>query len=57
MDYVSVLLPIALILLICKSLAIICRRFGLPQVVGYLVGGILLGLVKMIFTFISVILF
>ncbi len=48
MDYVSVLLPIALILLICKSLAIICRKFGLPQVVGYLVGGILLGLVKMI---------
>ncbi len=48
MDFVSVLLPIALILLVCKSLAILCRRFGLPQVVGYLVGGILLGLVRMI---------
>ncbi len=48
MDFVSVLLPIALILLVCKSLAIICRRYGLPQVVGYLIGGILLGLVKMI---------
>lgn len=48
MDYVSVLLPLALILLVCKSFAIICRKIGLPQVIGFLVGGLLLGLIKLI---------
>ena len=48
MDYVSVLLPLALILLVCKSFAIICRKVGLPQVIGFLVGGLLLGLIKLI---------
>lgn len=48
MDYVSVLLPLALILLVCKSFAIVCRKIGLPQVIGFLVGGLLLGLIKLI---------
>lgn len=48
MDYVSVLLPLALIMLVCKLFAIFCKDIGLPQVIGYLVGGILLGLVKLI---------
>lgn len=48
MNYVSVLLPLALVLFLCKFLAVNCRKFGLPQVLGYLVGGLLLGLIKFI---------
>lgn len=48
MDYVSVLLPLALIMFVCKLFAILCKDIGLPQVIGYLAGGILLGLVKLI---------
>ena len=36
-DFVSVLLPIALILVVCKTLSIGCQKIGLPQVIGYLV--------------------
>jgi len=32
-----------LILLVCKSLGILCKRFGAPQVVGEILGGLLLG--------------
>lgn len=32
-----------LILLICKSLGILSKRFGIPQVVGEIVGGLILG--------------
>ena len=48
MDYVSVLLPVALILVVCKLLAIGCKKIGLPQVIGFLCGGLLLGLIKLI---------
>lgn len=48
MNYVSVLLPLALILFLCKYLAVKCRHLGLPQVLGYLVAGLLLGLIKLI---------
>ena len=41
-NFVSVLLPIALILVVCKTLSIGCQKIGLPQVIGYLVAGILL---------------
>ena len=47
-DFVQVLLPIALILLVCKTFAIGCQKIGLPQVIGYLVAGLLLGLIQLI---------
>ena len=47
-NFVSVLLPIALILVVCKTLSIGCQKIGLPQVIGYLVAGILLSLIKFI---------
>ena len=47
-DFVSVLLPIALILIACKSFSILCQKFSLPQVIGYLVAGLLLSLINLI---------
>jgi Kef-type K+ transport system membrane component KefB len=47
-DFVSVLLPIALILIVCKTLSLGCQKIGLPQVIGYLVAGLLLSLIKFI---------
>lgn len=47
-NFVSVLLPLALILLTCKTLAIGCHKIGLPQVIGYLVAGLLLNLLQLI---------
>lgn len=44
----DLLLPLALILFVSKSLTILCRRAKLPQVVGMLVTGILLGLITLI---------
>ncbi len=44
----QVLLPLALILVISKLLSIGCRKIGLPQVVGMLLTGILLGLITLI---------
>ena len=44
----EVLLPLALILLVSKLLSIGCRKIGLPQVVGMLLTGILLGLITLI---------
>lgn len=44
----QVLLPLALILIISKLLSIGCRKIGLPQVVGMLLTGILLGLITLI---------
>ena len=46
MDYFEILLPLALILLLSKILSIFCKRFGLPQVIGMLVAGLLLGLIR-----------
>lgn len=47
-NYIDILLPIALILLLGKFLALVCKKIGLPQVVGLLVAGILIGLIKLI---------
>jgi Kef-type K+ transport system membrane component KefB len=44
----TLLLPIALILILAKILAIVCQKLKLPQVVGFLVAGLLLGLIKLI---------
>ncbi len=47
-SYTDVLLPIALILLLGKIFSIACKRFKLPQVLGLLISGILIGLIKLI---------
>ena len=44
----ELLFPLAIILFVSKSLSIICRRVKLPQVIGMLVTGILLGLITLI---------
>lgn len=44
----EVLLPLALILFLSKLLSIGCKKIGLPQVVGMLLTGILLGLITLI---------
>lgn len=44
----EVLLPLALILFFSKLLSIGCRKIGLPQVVGMLLAGVLLGLITLI---------
>jgi Kef-type K+ transport system membrane component KefB len=48
MNYYDVLLPIALILILSKALGILCKKIGVPQVVGMLLAGLILGLVNMI---------
>ncbi len=48
MEYFSILLPLALILLFSKVLSKTCSKIGLPQVVGMLLTGILIGLVRYI---------
>ena len=47
-SYFEVLLPLALILLFAKIFALIDKKMGLPQVVGMIVAGILLGLINLI---------
>ena len=47
-SYFEVLLPLALILLFAKIFALIGKKMGLPQVVGMIVAGILLGLINLI---------
>lgn len=47
-NFVSILLPLAMILLFCKTLSIGCSKIGLPQVIGYLVAGLLLNLFQFI---------
>ncbi|MCM1306061.1 MAG: cation:proton antiporter [Bacteroides sp.] len=44
----ELLLPLALILLLSKFFSLVGKKLGLPQVVGMLVAGILLGLIKLI---------
>ena len=44
----TILLPIALILFLSKVLSILCRKFHLPQVVGFLLAGIVVGLITFI---------
>ena len=47
-SYTDVLLPLALILFLGKLFSIVCKRLGLPQVLGLLLSGILIGLIKLI---------
>lgn len=47
MNYYEILLPLALILLLSKFMSILFKKLGLPQVVGMLLAGILLGLIKL----------
>ena len=47
-EYFEILLPLALILVCSKLFSVLGKKIGLPQVVGMLVAGILLGLVKLI---------
>lgn len=44
----NILLPIALILVISKLLSIVCKKIGLPQVIGLLMTGVILGLIALI---------
>lgn len=46
--YFEILLPLALILLFTKLFSLVGKKLGLPQVVGMLVAGILLGFIKYI---------
>lgn len=47
-NYFEILLPLALILLSTKFFALLGKKIGLPQVVGMLIAGILLGFIKYI---------
>ncbi len=44
----SILLPLALILVLSKLLSIVAKRIGLPQVIGLLMTGVILGLLTLI---------
>lgn len=44
----EILLPLAMILLLSKILSIVCRKLGLPQLIGLLLTGVLLGLITLI---------
>jgi len=44
----NILLPLALILVLSKLLSILAKKLGLPQVIGLLMTGVILGLVAMI---------
>ena len=44
----TLLLPIALILIFAKIFAIICKKIGLPQVIGFLLSGLFVGLIILI---------
>ena len=48
MEFFEILLPLALLLLLSKVLGILCRKIGMPQVVGMLLAGIIVGLIKYI---------
>ena len=47
-NFYQILFPLALILVLSKLLSIGCRKIGLPQVIGLLATGILLGLITLI---------
>ena len=48
MEYYNMLLPLAIILLVSKLLAKVCTKFNLPTVVGLLVTGLLMSLIRYI---------
>ena len=47
-NFYQILFPLALILVLSKLLSIGCRKIGLPQVIGLLATGIILGLITLI---------
>ena len=47
-EYYKILLPIALILIVSKLLMKLCKKIRLPEVVGMLIAGILVGLIQYI---------
>lgn len=48
MEYYTVLLPLAIILLVSKVLSKACSKIGMPNVVGMLLAGIIVGLIQYI---------
>ena len=48
MEYYSIFLPLALILVVSKVLSKLCAKFGMPSVVGMLLAGILISLIEYI---------
>ena len=48
METYTLLLPLTLILFLSKTLSIGAQKLGIPQVVGMLLAGVLLGLIKLI---------
>ena len=46
MEYYNMLLPLAIILIVSKLLAKACTKFNLPTVVGLLVTGLLMSLIR-----------
>ncbi len=48
MEYYKILLPLALILFVSKSLGIFSKKMGIPQVIGMLLAGVVIGLIKYI---------
>lgn len=48
MEYYNMLLPLAMILILSKILAKLCSKFNLPTVVGLLVTGLLMSLIRYI---------
>lgn len=48
MEYYKILLPLALIVFASKIFGILCKKIGIPQVIGMLFAGILVGLIKII---------
>ena len=47
-EVISILLPLALILVLSKLLSILAKKIGLPQVIGLLMTGVILGLISII---------
>ncbi|MGN0173672.1 MAG: cation:proton antiporter [Acutalibacteraceae bacterium] len=48
MEYYTVLLPLAIILLVSKVLSKVCSKIGMPNVVGMLLAGVLIGFIQYI---------
>lgn len=47
-EYFDVLLPLGLIILLSKILVMLCKKLGLPSVVGMLLAGVIVGLINYI---------
>ena len=47
MEVYQILFPLALILVVSKLLSITARKLGMPQVIGLLLTGIILGLITL----------